>query len=95
LIVDKVREKCPAAKIILMGVLPRGQKPSDPKRAKIAEINQRIAKQAEKPNVAFLDITTKLTNADGTISKEVLGDYLHPAAKGYAIWAEALKPLLP
>jgi lysophospholipase L1-like esterase len=95
LIVDRVREKCPAAKIILMGVLPRGESPNNPMRAKITAINQLIAKQAEKPNVVFLDITSKLTNEDGTISKEVLGDFLHPAAKGYAIWAEALKPLLP
>lgn len=95
LIVDKVREKCPSAKIILMAVFPRGQNPGDPKRAKIAQINEKIAKQAQKPDVVFLDITSKLTNPDGTISKDVMGDYLHPAAKGYAIWAEALKRVLP
>ncbi len=95
LIVDRVREKCPAAKIILMAVFPRGESPSNPMRARIAQINQGLAKQADKPNVVLLDITSKLTNADGTISKEVMGDFLHPAAKGYAIWAEALKPVLP
>jgi lysophospholipase L1-like esterase len=95
LIVDRVREKCPTAKIILMAVFPRGPKPTDPKRPKIAAINELIAKNASKPNVVFLDITSKLTNPDGTISKEVMGDYLHPAAKGYQIWADALKPVLP
>ena len=32
---------------------------------------------------------------DGTISKDIMPDFLHPSAKGYAIWAESLKPLLP
>lgn len=94
LIVSKVQKKCPDAKVVVMGVFPRGEKPSDPKRAKIAAINQLIAKLGEKPGVTYLDIASKLTNPDGTISKEVLGDYLHPTAKGYAIWAEALKPVL-
>ena len=94
LIVDRVQAKCPGAKIVLMAVFPRGEKPTDPKRAKIAEINKLIVKLGGKPGVTCLDLTTKFTNADGTISKEVMGDFLHPAAKGYAIWAEALKPLI-
>ena len=94
-IVDRVREKCPAAKIILMAVFPRGENADDPNRSKIAQINERIVKLGSKPGVIFLDITAKLTNTNGTISKEVMPDFLHPGAKGYAIWAEALKSLLP
>lgn len=94
LIVTRVRAKCPQARIIVMGVFPRGARASDGKRAKIAEINQIIAKLHAPPQITYLDITSKLTNADGSISREVMGDYLHPAAQGYAIWAEALKPHL-
>ena len=94
LIVTKAQAKCPEARIILMGVFPRGANPTDGKRATIASINSLIAKLNAPPRVTYLDITTKLTNADGTISKDVMGDYLHPSAKGYAIWAEALKPHL-
>ena len=94
LIVDRVQAKCPGAKIVLMAVFPRGEKPTDPKRAKIAAINEIIAKLSAKPGVTYLDITSKFTNPDGTISKDVMGDFLHPAAKGYAIWADALKPLI-
>jgi len=94
LIVDRVQAKCPGAQVILMAVFPRGEKPTDPKRAKIAAINEGIAKLAGKSRFTYLDITSKLTNPDGTISKDVMGDYLHPTSKGYAIWAEALKPLL-
>jgi lysophospholipase L1-like esterase len=94
-IVDKVQAKCPSADIILMAVFPRGEKPDNPARAKIAAINQGLATRAFNRRVTFLDLTAKFTNADGTISKEVMSDFLHPAAKGYAIWAEALKPVLP
>lgn len=94
-IVDRARGKCPDATLILMAVFPRGEKPDDPMRAKIREINRGIAKLTGKPNLVLLDITSKLTNPDGSISRDVMPDFLHPAAKGYAIWAESLKPLLP
>ena len=94
LIVDRVQAKCPGVKIVLMAVFPRSEKPADPKRAKIAAINEIIARLGSKPGVTYLDIGPKLMNADGTISREVMGDFLHPAAKGYAIWADALKPLI-
>jgi lysophospholipase L1-like esterase len=44
------------------------------------------------PWLTYLDITNEFLNADGTISREVMGDFLHPAEKGYAVWASALKP---
>ena len=95
LIVDRVKAKCPDAKIVLMAVFPRGEKPSDPKREQIAAINKLIAPLGAKSGVTFLDITSKLTNPDGTISREMMGDFLHPAARGYAVWADALREILP
>lgn len=96
LIVDRLREKCPQARIIVMAVFPRGEKPTDPKRAQTAAINEKLpALLSTKENVILVDITSKLTNPDGTISRDVMADFLHPTARGYDIWAEALKPLLP
>jgi len=94
LIVEKAQEKCPEAQVILMAVFPRGQNATDPRRAKIAEINKLLSGIASRPRVTLVDITSKLMNTDGTITREVMADFLHPAAKGYAVWAEALKPLL-
>lgn len=94
-IVDKVHEKCPDAKIVLMAVFPRGEKADNPYRAKIRAINEGLAPIGKRNGVTLIDLTDKLTNPDGTISKDVMGDYLHPAEKGYAIWGEALKPHLP
>lgn len=95
LIVGRAQAKCPNAQIILMAIFPRGQSLSDPKRAILADINQRLAPLGHKPRVTFLDITTNWLQPDGTISKEDMPDFLHPNEKGYAIWAEALRPVLP
>ncbi|RBP36057.1 lysophospholipase L1-like esterase [Roseimicrobium gellanilyticum] len=96
LIVQRVQEKCPAAKVIVMAVFPRGEKPDNTRRVQVNAINERLAKKMEgTKGVTYLDITAKLTNPDGTISKEMMPDFLHPGAKGYAIWAEALNPVLP
>lgn len=94
-IVDKIQAKCPHAQVILMAIFPRGQSATDPKRAILADINQRIEPLGKKPKVTFLDITQKWLQPDGTISKEIMPDYLHPNEKGYTIWAEELKKVLP
>lgn len=77
-----------------MAIFPRGQNPTDPKRAILADINQRLASLAQKPSVTLLDITQQWLQPDGTISKDTMPDFLHPNEKGYAIWAAALKPVL-
>ena len=33
-------------------------------------------------------------NKDGSISKDVMYDFLHPSAKGYEIWVSAMMPTL-
>ena len=44
--------------------------------------------------VFFLDINEKFLGADGSLSKEIMPDLLHPNAKGYEIWAEAVEPTI-
>jgi lysophospholipase L1-like esterase len=94
-IIEQAQAKCPGAKIVLMGIFPRGQKAEDPKRAVLREINGLLASQGGKPGVTFLDISEKWLGRDGTISKEIMPDFLHPNQKGYAVWAEVLKTVLP
>lgn len=95
LIIDRVQAKCPHAKVILMAIFPRGEKPTDSKRVRVAEINRHLEPLGKKPGVTYLDITKNWLQPDGTISRETMPDFLHPNQKGYKIWAEALKPLLP
>jgi len=90
-IVDRVKAKAPAAKIILMAVFPRGGKPTDGYRAKIAALNTLLEPLAKEKGLTHLDIGPKMLEPDGTISREMMGDGVHPSEKGYAIWGAALK----
>ncbi len=88
--------KCPTAKLVVMGVFPRGRTAADANRAKVVAINEAAAKQiALLHGVTFLDIGAKFLGADGSISADLMPDALHPSNAGYALWAEALRPLLP
>lgn len=95
-IVKTVRAKLPNTKVLLLGVFPRGQDPerSAAVRAKIRAINETIAKLDDGKTVRYLDLTDKFLEKDGTISKDVMPDFLHLSKKGYTIWAEGMKPLL-
>lgn len=92
-ICNEIHRRSKRTRILLLGIFPRGQKP-DGARAKVTEVNERIAKLDGQSGVTFLDIGGKFLEADGSIAREVMYDFLHPSAKGYAIWADAMEPTL-
>ncbi len=87
-VIDLIQAKQPQAKILLLSLLPLGDKPN-PGREKRMEVNKLISKFAGG-NVEYMDISAKFLEADGTISKEVMHDHLHLAPKGFDIWADAI-----
>jgi lysophospholipase L1-like esterase len=87
-VIDLIQSKQPQAKILLMSILPTGEKPN-PGRDTRAAVNELISKFAGG-SVEYVDIWEKYLEADGTISKEVMHDFLHLAPKGYDIWAESI-----
>jgi len=89
----EVHQRQPAAKTVLMAIFPRGPKP-DGTRAKLEAINKLIAPLDGKDGITFLDIGAKFLEPDGTISRETMGDFLHPTARGYEIWSRELEPVL-
>jgi lysophospholipase L1-like esterase len=44
--------------------------------------------------VKFMDIGSKLLGPDGTLSRDIMPDLLHPNEKGYQIWADAMEGIL-
>jgi lysophospholipase L1-like esterase len=90
-VVAKLREKLPETKILLLGVFPRTDKPLG---GEIKQVNDEISKLDDGgKHVKYLDIGDKfLTN--GELTKDVMPDLLHPNAKGYQIWADAIQPTL-
>jgi len=93
-VVARVQEKCPQAQVILMAIFPRGKGATNPERERINAINKLLAPLGKKPRLTFLDMTEKWLTPDGEVSEELMPGRLHPNEKGYAVWAEALRPVL-
>ena len=91
-VVAKLRAKLPQAKVLVMSILPRGDRPKVKQQAS-TKINPSIAKLADGKTVFYLDISEKYFRPDGTVNSELLGDLCHPTGKGYEIWAEAMEPM--
>jgi lysophospholipase L1-like esterase len=88
-VVQSLQTKFPQAKILLLGIFPRNN-PGDAVRTKIAEINTIISKLHDGNRVHYMDIGAQFLDASGNIPADVMGDKLHPATKGYEIWAKAV-----
>jgi lysophospholipase L1-like esterase len=92
--VAEYEKRCPHAHIILMAIFPRGEKPTDGGRLKVAAVNRQIKSLDSQERVTFIDIGPQLIEPDGTISRDMMPDFVHPTAKGYQIWANAIQPVI-
>ena len=106
-IVEMIRAKIPAAKVLVLAIFPRGARKNaqgevtetaitdaNKRMAIINAANAELAKLDDGRNVRFLDINAVFLGQDGKIPWSVMPDQLHPTAAGYQLWAEAMQPLL-
>jgi lysophospholipase L1-like esterase len=93
-IVLEMRKDFPDAKILLLAIFPRST-PGDPVRDKLAEVNRIIARLDDQRHVFFMDIGARFLDDRGVFLPDSFrADNLHPQAKGYEIWGEAVSPKL-
>jgi lysophospholipase L1-like esterase len=92
-IVKQLRERLPETQVLVLGIFPRGQTFSA-QRGKLLQVNQALAKLADGKRVHYLDFGSQLIEADGSISKALMPDYLHLSERGYEIWAKAIEQKL-
>jgi lysophospholipase L1-like esterase len=91
-----LREKFPAAAIIVAKILP-AHAPGNRFYEDIKKTNAALdpLKLDSEPDVKVLDLWPDFTNADGTIKKDLFtADHIHLSPAGYAVYAAKLKPLL-
>jgi len=93
-LLDEIHRRLPKTKVLLLAIFPRAEKPDDYLRGINERVNKIIASYADGRSVHFLDINAQLLNPDGTLSKDVMPDLLHPNARGYSIWQRAMDPTL-
>jgi lysophospholipase L1-like esterase len=96
LLIGEYERRWPNAHILLMGLFPRQQEANDAQGARvwIKAVNAIISTYSSDPKVIYMNIGDKLLQPDGTISADIMPDFLHPSAKGYAIWADAIQPVI-
>ena len=93
-VVLELRRNFPNAKILLLAIFPRGF-PNDPIRDKLAEANRIISRLDDRKSVFYLDIGAKFLDERGNFLPDAFRpDNLHPQARGYEIWGEAVKDTL-
>jgi lysophospholipase L1-like esterase len=93
-VVMELRRDFPDAKILLLAIFPRSV-PGDPVRDKIAEANRIVARLDDQRHVFYMDIGRKFLDDNGVfLADSFRPDNLHPLAKGYDIWGEAVSAKL-
>jgi beta-glucosidase len=93
-VVLEMRRDFPDAKILLLAIFPRAT-PGDPIRDKITETNRIISKLDDQRHVFYMDIGSKFLDENGVFLPDSFrADNLHPQAKGYDIWGEAVQARL-
>ena len=91
-IVDLCQKKAPDATIILTGIFPRNDNMAV--IPTINQINDNLARLADGKKIRYLNVNDKLADGDGKLFDGMMGhDKLHPAVKGYQVWADGLKPI--
>jgi len=99
-IVKQLRKDKPKMKILVLGIFPRAGKRIDKSATgaksgelleKVNKTNELIKKIADDKVVFYKDIGGKFLDKEGGLPKAIMPDYLHLSAKGYQIWADAIK----
>lgn len=90
--IQEIQKHQPRAKILLLAIFPRGATPDDGARLVNDKVNAMLPQLADGKRVVFLDIGKAFLQPDGTLSKDIFPDLLHPNDKGYQIWKREVGP---
>jgi beta-glucosidase len=93
-ILDEMGKRLPGTKVLVLAIFPRGKDANDALRKLNDATNAIIKTYADGRRVFYLDINATFLKPDGTLPKEIMPDLLHPNAKGYRMWAEAMEPMV-
>lgn len=89
-----LRSKVPKAKILLLGLFPRGRDAKNGWRLKTIEVNKIIQDLDDSHTVIYKDIGKAFLDKYGYLSEDISKDALHLTAEGYNRWVETVKPLI-
>ncbi|MCS0580296.1 putative glycoside hydrolase [Massilia pinisoli] len=92
--IHEIQKHLPHTKILLLAIFPRAEKADDAQRMNNEKVNALLPKLADGKRVFFLNINKAFLAPDGTLSKDIMPDLLHPNGDGYKIWQREMQPTL-
>ena len=90
----QLRQKVPSARILLLGLTPRGGAPWDQLRVAASQVNQMLGSCADGQTIWAADVGQGLLDEKGMLSNTLSPDYLHFNAAGYERIVPKLDPLI-
>jgi lysophospholipase L1-like esterase len=95
-VVQTIHTKMPESKILLTGLLPRGdnEREGSFRWQKGVDVNAILETSIDNEHLFYLNIGEQLIEEDGTVKDDVFEDGVHLSSVGLNVWAEALKPSL-
>jgi lysophospholipase L1-like esterase len=91
-ILSIMQAKAPGSTIIVTGIFPRNDNMAV--MPVIDKVNNNLSRLADGKKIRYLNVNDKLADRDGKLFDGMMNpDKLHPAIKGYQVWADGLKPI--
>lgn len=89
-LVARVRERLPACRIHLSGLMPRKRGFA----ARICALNERYRELAEERGLMFIELFPHFNDGTGQMRAELGCDLLHLDGAGYEVWRRQLAPFV-
>jgi lysophospholipase L1-like esterase len=90
-IVVRLRQKAPNARILVVGILPRGESAASPDRIAARDTNALLAKCQDGTKIRFIDPSSSFLMPDGSlVPNMIIWDHIHLGTRGYDKLAEAI-----
>lgn len=91
-IAQRIRKYMPQSKLLILGIFPRGEKPTNPLRLVNVGTNSIIKYLHNNDMIHYLDIGDAFLTKDGILTKQISPDSVHLTPRGYSLWANAIEP---
>ena len=94
-VVQRIEERRQRAKILLLGIFPRGESAGHPMRLKAKKVNKLLQKISDDRKTFFLDIGKHFVDENESVLRShYRDDFLHLSPQGYEAWAHAIEPAI-
>lgn len=90
-IIERLQQLAPQARIVLVGILPRGITATDRMRLPIAEVNRMIASCGDGRRVFYTEPGQLMLDGQGVLFDWIAPDWIHLSLTGYAILSAAIE----